>query len=211
MKVRPTILLADDHSVTAEALRVLLSEKFEVLGLALDGRVLIAQANKFKPDLVVTDMRMPLLNGLDAAEQIRQSWPQTRFVFLTMIDNPNIAAAALRFAPVGFVLKHSAVSELMTAINEVLRGRSFVTPRLRPENWTVQQGRSRQFSRDLTPRQRDVLQLLAEGHQMKAIAEILELSEKTVQFHKYQIMKSWNIQNNAELVLFAAKNGLVHA
>lgn len=208
---RPRILLADDHSISAEGLRSLLSECCDVIGIAKDGRSLVELARQLNPDLIVTDIGMPLLNGMDAAAQIRQSMPHVRFVFLTMMDNPNLAAAALGLGPVGFVLKHSAASELHTAIEEVLKGRPFVTPRLRPENWAVQKERAEQVDKDLTPRQRAVLQLLAEGRQMKEIAEILQVSEKTVQFHKYHIMKAWGLRNNAELVLYAAKNGLIHS
>ena len=152
---------------------------------------------------------MPLLNGLDAAVQIRQFMPRARFVFLTMMDNHNLAAAALQLAPVGYVLKSSAASELLKAIAEVLRGKSFLTPHLMPENWAVEKERAERLSKDLTPRQRDVLQLLAEGRQMKEIADVLGLSQKTVEFHKYHIMKSAGLHNNAELVLYALKHGLI--
>jgi DNA-binding NarL/FixJ family response regulator len=188
----------------------LLSDQLDVVGIAPDGRALIAHAKKLKPDLIVAEIAMPLLNGLDAAEQIRLSIPGMRFVFLTMMDNPNIAAAALRFSPVGYVLKHSAATELLIAIKEVLKGKSFVTARLKPENWAVQQERAENLSKELTPRQRDVLQLLAEGRAMKEVADILQISEKTVEFHKYNTMKTWNLRSNADLVLFAEEHGLVY-
>jgi DNA-binding NarL/FixJ family response regulator len=206
---RPRVLLADDHSVMAEALRSLLYDYCEIIGIVADGRELVAEAAELKPDLIVADIGMPLLNGMDAAEQIKQTLPRMRFVFLTMIDDPNLAAAALRLGPVGYVLKHSAASELRTAIDEVMHGRSFITPRLRPENWAVQKERAQQASKELTLRQRDVLQLLAEGRPMKEIADLLRVSEKTVEFHKYQIMKSYNLRNNSDLVLYALKNGLI--
>ena len=207
----PRVLLADDHVITAEALRALLCDNFQIVGIVRDGRAMVEQAKRLVPDLIVADITMPLLNGLDAAEEITLSLPQMRFVFLTMLDNPNLAAAAMRMAPVGYVLKHSSASELVVAIKAVLSGKSFLTPRLNPENWAVQKERADQHSKELTPRQRNVLQLLAEGRPMKEIADILQLSEKTIEFHKYHIMKSWNLRNNAELVLFAAKNNLVHA
>lgn len=206
---RPRVLLADDHSVVAEALKSMLADDYEIVGMVTDGRTLIAKATELKPELILADIGMPLLNGLEAAERIRQTLPQIRFVFLTMMNDPNVAAAALSLAPVGYILKHSVVSELKTAMTEVLQGRSFVTPRLKPENWAVQKERAAQVSKELTPRQRDVLQLLAEGRPMKEIADILRLSEKTVEFHKYHIMKSCNLRNNADLVLFALKNGLI--
>jgi DNA-binding NarL/FixJ family response regulator len=152
---------------------------------------------------------MPLLNGLVAAERLRSSLPSVKLVFLTMKDDPNIAAAALNLGPVGYVLKHTATSELLKAVSEVLQGKSYVTPRLRAENWAVRQARARQFSKELTSRQQEVIQLLAEGRSMKEIADILKVSEKTVMFHKYHIMESFNLKNNAELVLFALKHHLI--
>ncbi|MGA7137167.1 MAG: response regulator transcription factor [Terriglobales bacterium] len=162
-----------------------------------------------RPDVIVLDVAMPLLNGLDAGRKIQEILPKVKLVFLTMQTDPNLAAAALRLGPVGFVLKHSAASELLTAIADVLRGKAFVTARLKPENWHVQESRAKQFQKELTLRQREVLQLLAEGRPIKEIAGILSVSEKTVMFHKYEIMRSLNIKNNAELVLLALKNGLI--
>ncbi len=206
---RPRILVADDHSLMAEALRSLLGDYCDIIGLAADGRELVIKATELTPDLIVADIGMPLLNGLDAAEQIKRVLPGMRFVFLTMIDDPNLAAAALRLGPIGYVLKHSAASELRTAIGEVLQGRSFITPRLRPENWAVQKERAQQATKELTQRQRDVLQLLAEGRPMKEIADVLHVSEKTIEFHKYQIMKAHHLRNNSDLVLFALTSGLI--
>lgn len=137
--------------------------------------------------------------------------PDLKLVFLTMRDDPNLAAAALRLGAVGFVLKHSAASELITAISHVLAGKSYVTPKLRPENWAVREARAQQYSKELTSRQRDVLQLLAEGRPMKEIAGILEVSEKTIMFHKYHIMQEFNLKNNAQIVLFALKQDLIPA
>jgi DNA-binding NarL/FixJ family response regulator len=154
---------------------------------------------------------MPSLNGLDAAARLMTVLPDVKLVFLTMQDDRNLAAATLRLGAVGYVLKHSAASELMTAISEVLEGRSYVTPKLRPENWAVRDTRAQQYSKELTPRQRDVLQLLAEGRPMKEIAGILEVSEKTIMFHKYHIMQQFNLKNNAEIVLFAVKQHLIPA
>jgi DNA-binding NarL/FixJ family response regulator len=154
---------------------------------------------------------MPLMNGLDAAIQLKKLLPSAKVVFLTMKDDPNLAAAALNLGAVGYVLKHSAASELLEAISAVLRGKSYVTPKLRPENWAVRETRARHFSKSLTPRQREVLQLLAEGRPMKEIADILKVSEKTIMFHKYHIMETFNLKSNAEVVLFALKNGLISA
>jgi DNA-binding NarL/FixJ family response regulator len=206
---RPRILLADDHAVVVEGIRGLLEKHYQVVGVVMDGRALLVEAARIRPDVIVLDVAMPLLNGLDAAKRIRESLPDVKLVFLTMRTDPNLAAAALRLGPVGFVLKHSAASELLTAIADVLRGKAYVTARLKPENWQVQESRAKQFDKPLTQRQREVLQLLAEGRPMKEIADILSVSEKTVMFHKYEIMKSLNIKNNAELVLLALKSGLI--
>jgi DNA-binding NarL/FixJ family response regulator len=206
----PRILLADDHAMVIEGLRSLLEEKgHHVVGVVSDGRALLAAAPELKPDIIILDISMPLMNGLDAAERLKQLLPNVKIVFLTMKDDPNLAAAVLSSGPVGFVLKHSAASELLTAITEVLDGKSYVTPRLKPENWAVRESRARQFSKDLTPRQREVLQLLAEGRPMKEVGSILSVSEKTVMFHKYQIMRSFNLKSNADLVLLALRQGLI--
>lgn len=206
----PRILLADDHAMVIEGLRSLLEDKgHHVVGVVSDGRALVAAAPELKPDVIILDISMPFMNGLDAAERLKQLLPKVKIVFLTMKDDPNLAAAVLSSGPVGFVLKHSAASELLTAITAVLDGKSYVTPRLKPENWAVRESRARQFSKDLTPRQREVLQLLAEGRPMKEVGSILSVSEKTVMFHKYQIMRSFNLKSNADLVLLALKQGLI--
>ncbi len=206
---RPRVLIADDHSIVAEGLRSLLEKSCEVVGLVQDGRQLLVEAPKLKPDVIVLDISMPLLNGLDAAERLKESLPGTKFVFLTMQDDANLAAAALDLGAVGYVLKHAATSELLKAVSEVLQGRSYVTLKLRSDDWATRQARARQFSKELTPRQQEVLQLLAEGRPMKEIADILKVSEKTVMFHKYHIMESFNLKNNSELVLFALKRHLI--
>ena len=207
--LRPRVLIADDHSIVAEGLRSILDKTCEVVGMVQNGRDLVNEALKLTPDVIVLDINMPLLNGLDAAKQVRAQLPQTKLVFLTMRDDPNLAAAALELGPVGYVLKHSASSELLTAVSEVLQGRSFVTSKLRTEISLERASRSKQLKRELSPRQKEVLQLLAEGRPMKEIAGILRISEKTVMFHKYHIMRSFNLKNNADLVLFALKHNLI--
>ena len=206
---RPRVLIADDHSIVAEGLRSLLERNYDVIGMVQDGQALLSEASRLKPDVVVLDIAMPLLNGLDAGERLRACLPAAKLVFLTMKDDPNLAAAALRLGAVAYVLKHTGASELLKAVSEVLQGRSYVTARLRAENWADREARARQFSKDLTPRQQEVLQLLAEGRPMKEIADILKVSEKTVMFHKYHIMKVFNLRNNAELVLFALNRHLI--
>jgi DNA-binding NarL/FixJ family response regulator len=207
--IRSRVLIADDHSVVAEGLRSLLEKKYEVVGIVPDGRELLVQAPELKPDVIVLDIGMPLLNGLDAADRLLSSLPQIKFVFLTMNDDPNLAAAALKLGAVGYVLKHTAASELLKAVSEVLQGRSYVTAKLRAENWAVREARARDFPKELTRRQQEVVQLLAEGRPMKEVAAILKVSAKTVMFHKYRIMQSFNLKNNADLVLFALKRHLI--
>ena len=206
---RPRVLIADDHGIVAEGIRALLESTCDVVGIVSDGRELLAEAPTLNPDIVVLDIGMPLLNGLDAAERLKKSLPAIKFVFLTMQDDANLAAAVLKLGAVGYVLKHAAASELMTAVSQVLAGKSYVTPKLRAESLADREFRARQFSRELTPRQIEVLQLLAEGRPMKEIAAILKVSEKTVMFHKYHIMEMFNLKNNAELVLFALKHHVI--
>jgi DNA-binding NarL/FixJ family response regulator len=208
-KSRPRLLIADDHAIFAESLRMLLEKTYAVLGIVADGRSLVSEATRLQPDVVVVDVGMPILNGLDAARRVRERDPNIKIVFLTMKDDPNLAAAALELRKVGFVLKHSAARELLTAIEHVLRNESYVTARLRAEDWVMRQNRAQQFSKKLTERQRDVVQLFAEGCSIKQIAGHLTLSEKTVEFHKHHIMQSFNLKSNADLVLFALQHGLI--
>jgi len=206
---RARVLIADDHSIVAEGVRTLVQESHDVIGIIGDGRTLLTEAPRLKPDVIVLDISMPLLNGLAAAERLKPSLPTVKFVFLTMIDDCNLAAATLSLGAVGYVLKHSATSELMKAISEVLDGRPYITPKLRGENLAAEKARTHQFTKELSSRQKDVLQLLAEGRPMKEVAHILKISEKTVMFHKYHIMKSFSLKSNAELVLFALKHRLI--
>ena len=205
----PRLLIADDHAMFAETLRVFLEKTITVVGVVTDGRAMVAEAMRLHPDVIVVDVGMPLLNGLDAARKIKEQLPNIKFVFLTMRDDPNLAAAALELGAIGFVLKHSAGPELLKAVDYVLHGKPYVTPRLRAEDWVATKLRARQYSRDMTPRQKEVVQLLGEGRSIKEIADILALSEKTVEFHKHQIRELFNLHSTADLVLFAVKRGLV--
>jgi DNA-binding NarL/FixJ family response regulator len=191
----PRFLIADDHAIFAEVLRGYLEKTYTVVGVVLD--------------VIVADVSMPLLNGLDAARRISKQAPNIKFIFLTMRDDPNLAASALDIGPVGFVLKHSTGSELLNAIHSVLRGKPYLAPKLRAEDWVATKARARQFSKELTQRQRDIVQLYAEGLHINQIAVLLNLSNKTVEFHKHHIMRAFNLQSNADLVLFAVKQGLV--
>ncbi len=203
------LLIADDHAIFAESLRGSLEKSFNVVGIVIDGRAMIKETIRLRPDAVIVDIGMPLLNGLDAARRIKERAPQVKFVFLTMHDDPNLAAAALELGRIAFVLKHSGVLELKKAIECVLRSQSYMTPKLRSEDWTETRARARQFSKELTPRQQDIVQLFAEGESIKEIAAQLDLSEKTVEFHKHHIMTAFSLKSNAALVLFALKHGLI--
>jgi DNA-binding NarL/FixJ family response regulator len=206
---RPRILIADDHAIFAETLRAYLEKTYAIIGVVADGRAMLQEAIRLRPDVVVADVSMPLLNGLDAARRIREQAPKVTFVFLTMLDDANLAAAALELGRVAFVLKSCWGGEVLKAIEETLHGRSYMTPSLRAEDWVAAKARVRQFSTELTERQRDVVQLFAEGNPMKVIAANLNLSEKTVEFHKHHIMEAFNLKSNADLVLFALKRGLI--
>jgi DNA-binding NarL/FixJ family response regulator len=205
----PHLLIADDHAMFAETLRVYLEKTFTVIGVVTDGRAMVTEAMRLRPDVIVVDVGMPLLNGLDAARKIKEQVPNIKFMFLTMRDDPNLAAAALELGPIGFVLKHSAGPELLKALDHVLHGKPYLTPKLRAEDWVATKVRARQYSKEMTPRQKEVVQLLAEGRSMKEIADILALSEKTVEFHKHQIRELFNLHSTADLVLFALKQGLI--
>ena len=207
--LRTRILIADDHLIIAEALHLFLERTFSVIGVVTDGRAMMDEAIRLSPDVIVADISMPILNGLDAARRIHEAIPHVKFVFLTMHNDPNLAAAALELGRVAFVLKHEGGQALLQAIEQVIHGRSYMTPKLRTTDWVEAKARARQQSRDLTNRQRDFLQLFAEGRPMKEIASILDLSEKTVEFHKRHIMEAFNVRSNADLVLFALERGLI--
>ena len=203
------LLIADDHAIFAEALRVYLEKTHTVVGLVRDGHAMVTEAIRLRPDVIIVDVGMPLVNGLDAARTINVQAPGIKFVFLTMRDDPNLAAGALELGPIGFVLKHSSGQELLKAIDLVLRGKSYLTPKLKAGDWVETKARARQFSKEMTPRQRGIVQLLGEGRSMKEIAGLLTISEKTAEFHKHHIMQAFNLGSNAALVLFALKQGLI--
>jgi DNA-binding NarL/FixJ family response regulator len=206
---RQRLLIADDHAIFAEALKIYLERAYQVVGMVSDGRALIEAALKLKPEVIVVDVAMPILNGLDAARRIKELTPNVKFIFLTMQVDPNLAAAALELGPVAFILKSSTGTELLRAIDLVLHGKSYLTPQLKADDWVAARVRARQFTKELTPRQREIVQLFAEGRPMKEIAWMLNLSEKTVEFHKHHIMEAFNLKSNAGLILFALKHGLV--
>jgi len=205
----PRLLIADDHAMFAETLRAYLEKTYTVLGVVLDGRAMVTEAMRLRPDVILVDVGMPLLNGLDAAREIKEQVPNIKLIFLTMRDDPNLAAAALKLGPIAFVLKHSAGQELFKAIGQVLKGEPYLTPKVRAEDWVATNARARQFSKEMTPRQKEIIQLFAEGRCMKEIAGLLDLSEKTVEFHKRHIKEAFNLHSNADVVLFALKQGLI--
>jgi DNA-binding NarL/FixJ family response regulator len=206
----PRVLLADDHNLLLGAFEKLLAPECEIVGTATDGRTLVVEAQRLKPDLVVLDIAMPLLNGLDAGRQIKQLRKSTKLVYVTMNEDPDLAAEAFRAGASAYLLKRSAASELLLAIREVMNGRSYVTP-LVTEGLvgSFMDAANRKPSHDLTPRQREVLQLLAEGHSMKQVAALLNVTPRTVAFHKYRMMEQLNIRTNAELIQFAVIHHLV--
>ena len=209
---RPRVLLADDHLMVAEALKSLLTPEFELVGVVEDGRELLKAAKKLRPDVIVADITMPHLNGIDALVRLRQGGDQTPVVFLTMHRDVSFARRALEAGASGFVLKHSAPAELVMAVRAALQGKTYLTPQLAGEVLVAMKQGSEQPDDpmgSLTPRQREVLQLLAEGHSAKETASRLEISARTVEFHKYQMMDVLGIHTNAELVHFAIKHGLV--
>jgi DNA-binding NarL/FixJ family response regulator len=206
------VLLADDHKIVLEGLRSLLEPEFEIVGAVEDGRTLVAKAKRLSPDVVVADISMPGLNGIDAARQIRKNDARIKIVFLTMHSEVSYAAGAFEAGASGFVLKHSAPQELITAIREAVQGRTYVTPMIAGALiGAYQKGASRKENskNELSPRQREVLQLLAEGKSVKEIAALLDISTRTTEFHKYRMMEQLNIKTSAELVQYAVKHGIV--
>jgi DNA-binding NarL/FixJ family response regulator len=208
---RPRVLLADDHRLLREAFARLLGNDCDVVGAVADGRALLAAAPELRPDIVVLDIAMPLLNGLDAARQLKREMPEVKVIFLTMNEDPGLAAEAFRAGGSGFLLKNSAASELLQAIREVSHGRSYLTPLATQGLVDVFLHNPASAPRpvELSPRQREVLQLLAEGYTMKEIARILEITPRTVAFHKYSMMEAIGVKSSAELVQFAVKQHIV--
>jgi len=209
---RARVLLADDHRIVAEGLRALLEPEFELVGIVEDGRALLDSAEKLRPDVVVVDVSMPLLNGIEAVRQLKKKNKDIAVVFLTMHVDVTYAANAFEAGASGYVLKHSAPSELITAISSALKGRTYITPLLAGEllQFHKQKPQDQSDKGDkLTMRQREVLQLLAEGRSVKEIARILDISSRTVEFHKYSMMEVLGLKTSAELVRFAVKHGIV--
>jgi DNA-binding NarL/FixJ family response regulator len=209
---RVKILLADDHLLVAEALKSLLMPLYDVVGTVSDGMALLEAAGTLRPDVVVIDIGMPQLNGIDATRQIRRMLPRAKIIIVTMNEDSALVGEAFRAGASGYLLKHSASRELMLAIQEVLKGASYLSPRITGgavasllRGPDMESGQSR----ELTSRQRQVIQLLAEGRSMKEIADILTISLRTVAAHKYRIMDLLEIKTNAELYRYAVKHQII--
>jgi DNA-binding NarL/FixJ family response regulator len=210
---RIRILLADDHTMVCAGLAKLLEPHYNVVGSVEDGLALLQAANELKPDVVVLDIGMPLLNGLDAARELRKKMPCVKLIFLTMESDSYIVAEAFRAGAVAYLLKTSRAAELLQAVHDAVRGISYVTPQ-------IGRAMEERFIRDpggmhrptqLTCRQREVLQMLAEGRSMKEIAYVLEIAHRTVRFHKYRIMEELGITTNSDLVKYAMRHGMISA
>lgn len=209
---RTRIVLADDHALFLEALRRLLEPTHDVVAMVTDGHALVETAISLKPEVIVADIGMPRLNGLDAAQQLRDRLPKTRLVFLTVNEDPEVAAEAVRRGVLGYILKKSAAKELFTAIDRVLAGRHYITPLITRDPVPVFVSRAENSHKTpaLSLRQREVLQLLAEGRSMKEAAAILEVTPRTIAFHKYTIMRQHGLKTGAELIQYAVRLGLVN-
>jgi DNA-binding NarL/FixJ family response regulator len=205
---RPKIIVADDHTLVAEACKKLLDAEYDVVATVGDGRTLVRAAAALKPHVIIVDISMPLLNGLDAGQQIKKLVPSVKLIYLTMNQDADLAAEAFRYGASGYLLKTCAASELTTAVREVLRGKSYLSPAIAKDtvDFLLKQGEEMVDEGDeLTERQREVLQLLAEGKSMKEVGSVLNLTTRTVAFHKYRIMQALHAHSNAELVRYAIK------
>jgi len=207
----PRVILADDHTLIAEALHQLIAPQFDVVATVADGRAFLESAAALKPDVVVVDIAMPLLNGLEAGRRIKQKMPSVKLIFLTMNEDPELAVEAMKLGASGYVLKSSAALELVQAIQAALRGKFYVKPKIARgmQESFVRNPQGENHHKSLTPRQGEVAQLLAEGKSMKEAANILQVAPRTVAFHKYRIMQDLGLKTNADLIHFAIKNRIV--
>ena len=207
---RARLLIADDHTLLAEACKNLLEPEFDVVGIVDNGRALLQLASELKPEIVILDIAMAQLNGLDAGKQIKHLLPATKLVFLTMNMSPEVAAEAFRRGASAYVVKSSAASDLIRAIRRALRSESYLSPDITKEtvDFLLRSGTSQSLEKRLTPRQNEILHLLAEGMSMKAIAAVLNLKPGTVAFHKYKMMERLGLKSNAELLQYAIRHHL---
>jgi DNA-binding NarL/FixJ family response regulator len=207
------VMLADDHALLIEAYRKLLEHNFDVVGGVTDGRALLEVAPQLKPDVVLLDIGMPLLNGLDAGRQLKAKLPGIKLIFLTMNEDADLAIEAMRAGASGYLLKICAASELFLAIQASVRGKYYVTPQIARgmEEAFVRDPEAKKSRITVTPRQREVLQLLAEGKSMKQAADVLHVSARTIAFHKYQMMQELGLKSTAGLIQYAIKSHVVAA
>ena len=208
---RPRVILADDHKIMVEAFCKLLEPYCDVVATVADGRALLDVAAALKPDVILIDIGMPLLSGLEAGRQLKSKMPSVKLIFLTMQEDPDLAVEAMRLGASGYLLKTSPSSELLHAMRAALGGRSYVTPQIARgmENNFVRDPTGRPRPKLPTPRQCEVVQLLAEGKSMKEIADVLQVTKRTVAFHKYKTMEDLGLNSSAELIQFAIKNHIV--
>ena len=209
MKATAPVLLADDHRLLREAFTQLLAADCDVVGAVADGHALLAAAAELRPDVVVLDVAMPLLNGLDAGRRLKQGLPEIKLIFLTMSEDADVAAEALRIGESGYLLKNSAASELRRAIRDVFRGRSHVTPLADPAPVNAHAPAPTPHADGELSAPREVLRLLVEGFSMKQITRALKITPRTVAFHKYSMMEELGIKSSAELVQFAMRRGVI--
>ena len=212
-KAAARILIADDHQLLADACKSLLEPEFQVVGIVTDGHRLIAAAAEFKPDIIILDIYMPHLNGLDAGSQVKQRLPAVKLIFLTMTMEADVAAEAFRRGAAAYVLKQSAGHELVLAVRIVNQGASYLSPLIAKETVTYLLNQGEHFSdeKHITKRQSEILQLLAEGMSMKEVANVIDIKPGTVAFHKYRMMETLNVKTNAELLEYAIKRHMTPA
>jgi len=214
MSNRPRVLIADDHNLIAELCKQLLETEFEVVGVVVDGRALVRAARELKPDVIIVDVAMPILNGLDAGRQVKEALPSVKLVYLTMNPDPEVAAEAFARGASGYLVKTCASAEMVLAVRAALRGKTYLSRTLSQDEINVLRWQQKELVNEyerLTDRQREVLQLLAEGKVMKEIGGILKMTTRTVAYHKYRIMEVLGVKTNAELVKYAVRNHMVAA
>jgi DNA-binding NarL/FixJ family response regulator len=207
----PRVMLADDHTILVEAFRKLLEPHFEIVGTVSDGIALLEAAPQLKPDVIVIDIAMPLLNGLEAALRLKKQMPAVKMIFLTMNEDPDLAVDAMHSGASGYLLKSSAASELIRAIHLSIKGKTYITPLIARgmQKVFINDPRPKSRAKALTPRQREVVQLLAEGKSMKEVASVLNVTPRTVAFHKYRVMQELHLGTTAELIQFAIKSRIL--
>jgi DNA-binding NarL/FixJ family response regulator len=212
--MRPRLLLADDHTLLLEGIRLMLEPEFDLVGSVEDGRALLEAAKTLRPDVILLDISMPILNGIDAARQLRKHLPSARLIFVTMHADADYVSEAFRVGAMGYLLKRAAASELLIAIREVLKGNHYVSPLVTRNALKPLISSSKptgRFSDRLTPREREILQLVAEGRSRKEIAGILNISVKTVEFHKGRLMRKLNLRTPADFTRYAIEHGIITA